>query len=81
MEGRRVKCYSCDKQKNELHPKKSELIDGVMCLMCQMCIDAKYEPRWVIILAARSKGADIVRDFIVKRRYIGKEILANELIA
>lgn len=76
-----MKCYSCDKQKNELHPKKSELIDGVMCLMCQMCIDAKYEPRWVIILAARSKGADIVRDFIVKRRYIGKEILANELIA
>jgi hypothetical protein len=81
MEGRRMKCYSCGKQKNELHPKKSELLDGVSSLMCQTCIDSKFEPRWVVVLAARSKGADIVRDFIIKRRYIGDEILANELIA
>jgi len=76
-----VKCYSCGKQKNELHNKKSELLSGVNFLSCQMCIDSKFEPRWVIVLAARSKGADTVRDFIIKRRYIGNEILANELIA
>lgn len=74
-------CYSCNKQKNELHPKKSELLDGVVSLMCQSCIDMRYEPRWIVVLAARSKGAESVRDFILKRRYLGNEILANELIA
>lgn len=76
-----MKCYSCNKQKEQLHPKKSELLDGVISLMCQTCIDSKFEPRWVIVLAARSKGADIVKDFIIKRRYIGNDILANELLA
>ena len=76
-----MKCYSCDKQKIELHPKKSELLDGVISLLCQTCIDAKLEPRWIVVLAARSKGADHVREFIIRRRYIGKDILANELIA
>ena len=76
-----MKCYSCNKQKNEVHPKKSELLDGVISLMCQTCIDAKYEPRWVIVLAARSKGADLVKDFIIKRRYVGPEIMGNELLA
>jgi len=76
-----MKCYSCNKQKQELHPKKSELLDGVISLLCQTCIDAKFEPRWVVVLAARSKGADSVRDFIIRRRYVGKDILANELIA
>jgi len=76
-----MKCYSCQKSKNELHPKKSEILDGVVALMCQTCIDAKYEPRWIIVLGGRQKGAESVRDYIIKRRYIGNEILANELIA
>ena len=76
-----MKCYSCQKSKNELHPKKSEILDGVVALMCQTCIDAKYEPRWIIVLGGRQKGADSVRDYIIKRRYIGNEILANELIS
>ena len=76
-----MKCYSCNKQKNELHTKKSELLDGVVSLMCQNCIDLRYEPRWIIVLAARSKGAETVKDFIVKRRYVGEEILGNELLA
>lgn len=74
-------CYSCGKNKNELHPCKSSLLNGVNVLMCQTCIDSKYEPRWVVVLAGRTFGSDHVRDFIVKRRYIGKEIFANELIA
>ena len=81
MEGRRLNCYSCGKQKNELHPKKSDILDGVISLMCQTCIDSRFEPRWVIVLGGRSKGADSVRDYIVKRRYLGKDILANELIS
>jgi hypothetical protein len=76
-----MKCYSCQKTKNELHPKKSEILEGVVALMCQTCIDLKFEPRWMIVLAGRQKGPDSVRDFIVKRRYIGNEIFANELLA
>ena len=49
--------------------------------MCQTCLDSKYEPRWIIILAGRQNDPSHVRDFIVKRRYLGKEITANELIA
>lgn len=79
--GRRMNCYSCGKSKNELHPCKSSLLDGVTTLMCQTCIDSKFEPRWVVVLAGRTFGSTHVRDFIVKRRYVGKEIFANELIA
>lgn len=73
-------CYSCSKQRAELFARKSALISGVNLLMCQSCIDNKFEPRWTIILSARKFGADHVRDYIVKRRYVGREISANELI-
>lgn len=74
-------CFSCSKQKNELIPKKSAIMEGVLLYMCQSCLDEKLEPRWVIILCGRQNGADSVRDYIVKRRYIGKTIFAEELIA
>jgi hypothetical protein len=74
-------CYSCGKQKNELHPRKSAIINGVMLFMCQLCIDDKLEPRWVVILGGRQNGPEHVRDYIVKRRYLGRPISAEELIA
>ena len=48
--------------------------------MCETCINSKLEPRWVVILAGRQNGMDYVKDFVVKRRYIGSEIAASELI-
>jgi hypothetical protein len=33
-----------------------------------------------VILAGRSNGPDHVKEFIVKRRYIGSEITASELL-
>ena len=47
--------------------------------MCETCINAKFEPRWVVILAGRSNGPDYVKEIIAKQRYIGKPILASEL--
>ena len=76
-----MRCYSCGKQKSELSLRKSVLLPGVNLMMCQICIDAKYEPRWVIILAARQAGTTVVRDHIIKRRYLGREILGSELIS
>lgn len=76
-----MQCYSCGKQKNELKPKKSDIMNGVALFMCQLCIDSKFEPRWVIILGGRQNGAESVRDYIIKRRYVGRAISAEELIA
>lgn len=73
-------CYSCGASKYQLHPVKSVLVPGNTLLMCQTCIDSKYEPRWIIILAGRTYGIERVRDFILKRRYLGKEIFATDLI-
>ena len=74
-------CQSCEKSKNQLFSKNSNIISDIGLVLCQSCIDAKYEPRWIIILAGRSKGPESVKDYISKRRYVGKEITANELIS
>lgn len=73
-------CYSCGKQKYRLTPVQSSLLT-ISLIMCDSCIEAKMEPRWTIILAGRQFGADKVRDFIVKRRYHGKDITAHEIIS
>jgi hypothetical protein len=48
--------------------------------MCETCITSKFEPRWVIILAGRSNGPEYVKEYIQKRRYIGTEVSASELL-
>jgi len=75
----KILCYSCNKNKHKLSAKKSSLLP-INLLMCETCINAKLEPRWVIILAGRSSGADHVREFVLKKRYLGEEISASELL-
>ena len=75
----KVLCYSCNKTKNKLTVKKSTLV-AINLLMCESCILAKFEPRWLIILAGRQQGAEVVREFVLKKRYIGNEITASELL-
>jgi hypothetical protein len=75
----KILCYSCNKSKNQLHAKKSTLLP-INLLMCETCIESKFEPRWLIILAGRSNGPDHVRDFVLKKRYTGNEISASELL-
>ena len=74
-------CSSCAKQKSDLHPKKSRLMAGVTLYLCEQCAKAKMEPRYIIILVGRSEGTPAVADYIRARRYVGKDILAHELIA
>ena len=76
-----MKCQSCNKQKSDLIVKKSSLISGMNLYMCQTCIDSKFEPRWVIILASRQQDPSVVRNYIVKRRYVGRDISGSELIS
>jgi len=40
----------------------------------------KYEPRWSVIVIARSSGIEAVRDFISNKRYVGDEITVKELL-
>lgn len=75
----KVLCYSCNKTKNKLNVKRSSLFQ-INLLMCEGCINSKFEPRWAIILAGRQNGPDAVREFILKKRYIGNEISASELL-
>ena len=63
----RLLCYSCNKNKNKLNSKKSSLLN-INLMMCETCIDAKFEPRWVLILAGRQFGAEHVKEFIQKKR-------------
>jgi hypothetical protein len=48
--------------------------------MCETCVSSKYEPRWLVILAGRQNGAESVREFILKKRYVGIDISASELL-
>ena len=75
----KILCYSCNKSKNQLSAKRSTLLP-VTLLMCETCILSKFEPRWVIILSGRQNGSESVREFVLKRRYVGIEISASELL-
>jgi len=75
----KILCYSCNKTKNQLHVRRSSLLP-INLLMCETCISSKFEPRWVVILAGRQSGSEFVRDFVLKKRYIGNDISASELL-
>jgi hypothetical protein len=75
----KILCYSCNKNKNQLNAKKSTLLP-ITLLMCETCISSKFEPRWVIILSGRQNGPESVRDFVLKKKYVGDDISASELL-
>jgi len=54
---------------------------GVNLFLCNDCIKGKMEPRYLIILVGRARGAETVAEYIRNRRYCGDDILASELIA
>lgn len=74
-------CQSCEKQKMTLRKVRSALIKSMEILLCAGCIDKKYEPRYLVILSARSNGfSDNVRRIINDRRYLGEEISASDIL-
>lgn len=73
-------CTSCDKQKSDLHTKKSRLITNMTLYLCGDCTKAKMEPRFVIVMYGRQNGAMSVAEYIKNRRYVGPDILAKEII-
>ena len=73
-------CSSCGKNKNELTPQKSKLSSATTLYLCNECIAEKREPRYLIILHGRANGFESVSEYIKRRRYVGKEILAQEFV-
>lgn len=47
--------------------------------LCDECIKAKREPRFLIVLQGRALGFEAVAPYIRAHRYVGKPILAKEL--
>jgi len=72
-------CQSCNQPKNQLYSKKSNILKDINLMLCQTCIDKRFEPKWVIILAARS-GTEAAKDYIINHRYIGNDISGVEIV-
>lgn len=70
----------CQKQKAQLHPRKSRLVSNVPLYLCNDCDQNKREPRYLIVLAGRDKGADYVANYVLENRYVGREITVKELL-
>lgn len=72
-------CMSCQQPKQAYRRRKSKLTGGDLVL-CSVCYELKYEPRWAVVVVARSQGIDAVSDWIKNKRYIGAEITVRELL-
>lgn len=75
-----MRCTVCHNQKHALRTRKSKLIPSVQLFLCDGCFTAKREPRWAIVLVARSQGHDAVSDWVKNNRYVGEPILLSDLI-
>jgi hypothetical protein len=77
-----VSCEVCNKQRapGEIHPRESKLLKGTTLLICNKCETEKKEPRAFIIIVGRTRGMDVVKDYIIKHRYEGKSIEASEIM-
>jgi hypothetical protein len=75
-----VVCACCGKQRNELRVQRSRLLEGFKFVACQECKKRGFEPRYIIILVARSDGTDKVVDYIRDHKYHGDDILGRELL-
>lgn len=76
-----VVCACCGKQHNDLRAQKSRLLDGVKFVSCPTCKKGGFEPRYIIILVARSEGTSRVSDYVKNHKYHGAPILGKEMIA
>jgi hypothetical protein len=73
-------CSACSKNRNELTPRKSRLMTGMTLLLCNSCLEKKFEPRYVIVLFGRANGFESVSDYVKSHRYSGSDILASEFV-
>lgn len=76
----KISCHSCGNNKVKINAVKSRILHGLNLMMCDFCLSAGFEPRWVIIIGGRQNGASTVKDYVVNKKYSGEEIVASELL-
>lgn len=77
-----MKCQSCEKDKAKLHVVKSRVIPSLDLKLCPSCKFDGLEPRFVIILGARSGGReDVIKELVRERKYLGEDITLHEILA
>lgn len=72
-------CSVCKNDRNTVTPKKSALMSSVQLILCNECLEARREPRYIIIMAGRSGKTKEIRPFLKNKRYVGKEITAADI--
>jgi hypothetical protein len=76
----RLLCQSCNNPKRHLDRVNSR-ITGWPLNMCLDCIQKKFEPRWLIILAVRQTGrTPLIDEYIKLHRYVGEQIPAVDVL-
>lgn len=80
MSKNEIICTSCQQPKNELTAAWSQLIAGLRLFRCAACHTGKKEPRWAILMAAKTMGNDSVRPWVANHRYVGEEIKLREVV-
>ncbi len=73
-------CTVCREPKNELTPSKSKLLPTLTLYRCGECVKGQKEPRFAIIMAARTMSIDDVRYWVRGRRYVGEEIKLSDIV-
>lgn len=73
-------CTVCQEPKNELTPSRSQLLPQLMLLRCSTCNAGKKEPRWAILLTAKTMGNKSVRRWVAGHLYVGEPIKLSEVV-
>lgn len=74
-----MNCQGCGSARSKLKITQSQVLRSKKFNLCSDCIDNRIEPRWAIILAARSFGVDAVLDVVNNRRYAGEDISIHDI--
>lgn len=72
-------CQACKEPKRSLKAQRSELLSSFIVSRCQSCINADRQPRWLIIMAAKSHGPEHVAKYVEERLYKGEDITLREI--
>lgn len=73
-------CTVCQEPKNELTPSKSKLLPSLTLLRCAECVKGQKEPRFAVMMAAKTMGNEAVRYWVRGRRYVGEEIKLSDVV-